>query len=71
MKKFVGQAKTDQYFVGCTGQTVFLCDTTGAEIARFKDIKYGYMPLFSPDGDTSSSSQPRAGWLLIRRRSES
>jgi len=62
MKKFVGQAKTDQYFVGCTGQTVFLCDTTGAEIAQFKDIKYGYMPLFAPDGDRFIVKST-AGWM--------
>jgi len=51
MRKFVGQAETEKYKVGCTGQTVYLYDASGAELAKFKDIKYGYMPLFSPDKD--------------------
>jgi len=51
MKKFVGQVQTDRYIVGCTGQTVFLYDASGTELAKFKDIKYGYMPLFASDGD--------------------
>ena len=48
MRKFVGYAKNDNFSVGCTGQTVYVYDVEGEEVGRFKDIKYGYKPLFCP-----------------------
>lgn len=51
MPRFWGYISNGQYSVGCTGQTVYVYDSAGKELARFKDIRYGYTPLFSPDGD--------------------
>lgn len=50
MKKFWGCASNGIYTIGCTGQTVCVYDKNGAELAKFKDIKYGYTPMISPDG---------------------
>lgn len=50
MKKFWGWASNDKFSIGCTGQTVYLYDKSGNELARFKDITYGYTPMISPDG---------------------
>jgi WD40 repeat protein len=51
MPRFWGFISNGTYCVGCTGQTVYVYDQTGNELAKFKDIKYGYHPLFFPDGD--------------------
>ena len=50
--------------VGCTGQTVCLCDASGAELATFKDLKYAYTPMFSPKGDPFIVKST-AGWLAV------
>lgn len=50
MKQFIGLASNGKYSVGCTGQTVYLYDKEGKEIAKFKDLTYAYAPLISPDG---------------------
>ena len=50
MKKFWGWASNDKFSIGCTGQTVYLYDKSGNELAKFKDITYGYTPMISPDG---------------------
>ncbi len=50
MRKFYGVAQYDNYRVGCAGQTVYVSDGQGAEIARLKDISYAYAAAFSPDG---------------------
>lgn len=50
MKKFVGFSSNREYSVGCTGQTVYLYDKEGNELARFKDLIYAYSPRISPDG---------------------
>lgn len=50
MKKFWAYISNSQYSVGTTGQTVYLFDKNENEIKKFKDIIYGYLPLFSPDG---------------------
>ena len=49
MRKFIGTATNDDFTVGCTGQTVYLFDKDGNEIAKFKDIIYAYTPILSPD----------------------
>ena len=49
MRKFIGTATNDNFTVGCTGQTVYLLDKDGNEIAKFKDIIYAYTPILSPD----------------------
>ena len=50
MKKFWGYASNGEFSVGCTGQTVYLYNKAGIEIAKFKDIIYAYTPMFSPNG---------------------
>ena len=50
MKKFWGYVSNNEFSVGCTGQTVYLFDKDGNELAKFKDIIYGYTPMISPDG---------------------
>lgn len=50
MKNFWSYISNGKYSVGTTGQTVYLYDENGNEIRKFKDIKYGYTPMFSPDG---------------------
>ncbi len=50
MKKFWGYDTNGSFSVGCTGQTVYVYDESGNEIGKFKDIRYGYTPMISPDG---------------------
>ena len=45
---FIGNEKYD---IGCTGQTVYLYDKQGNEIAKFKDLPYAYTSAISPNGD--------------------
>ena len=51
MKKFWSYIENDKYGVGCTGQTVYLYDKNGTELAKFKDLPYAYKPAFSPLGN--------------------
>ena len=51
MKKFWSYAENDKYGVGCTGQTVFVYDKIGNELAKFKDLPYAYKSALSPNGD--------------------
>ncbi len=51
MKKFWSYISNEQYSVGCTGGTVYIYDKEGTEIAKFKDVQYGYNPVISPRGD--------------------
>lgn len=48
MPKFWGYIKNEQYAVGCTGQTVYVYNAEGKELVKFKDIIYGYTPMFCP-----------------------
>ena len=50
MKNFVGFTSNGEYSVGCTGQTVYLYDKDSKELAKFKDLRYAYSPMISPDG---------------------
>ena len=45
---FIGN---DSYNIGCTGQTVYLYDKQGVELARFKDLTYAYTAAISPKND--------------------
>ena len=51
MRKFCSYIKNDKYAIGCTGQTVYVYDSEGTEIAKFKDLPYAYKSAFSPNGD--------------------
>jgi len=48
MSKFWGYIQNSEFSVGCTGQTVYVFDCAGNELATFKDIIYAYTPLFCP-----------------------
>ncbi len=52
MRKFWSYVTNGQYDVRCTGQTVYLYDNAGTELAKFKDITYGYIAVFSPVNST-------------------
>lgn len=51
MRNFISYIKNDKYAIGCTGQTVYVYDNEGAELAKFKDLPYAYMSAISPNGD--------------------
>ena len=51
MPKFWSLISNGKYSVGCTGQTVYIYDQNGAELAKFKDLPYAYTAAFSPKGD--------------------
>lgn len=48
MRKFQCYIKNEKYAIGCTGATVYVYDSSGAELAKFKDIKYAYDAMFNP-----------------------
>ena len=50
MRAFYGVAQSAGYRVGCAGQTVYVFNDQGAEIARLKDVAYAYAAAFSPNG---------------------
>lgn len=51
MPKFWSYISNGKYSVGCTGQTVYLYDKNGTELAKFKDLIYAYTAAFSPKDD--------------------
>ncbi|MBR5545069.1 MAG: hypothetical protein IKU66_06305 [Clostridia bacterium] len=52
MRNFVGYTENENFKVGCTGQTTYVYDKDGNELARFKkDILYGYRPMFQPNSN--------------------
>lgn len=48
MRDYFALVRGKNYAVGCTGQTVYLLTKGGTELARFRDIRYGYLPLICP-----------------------
>ncbi|MDO5328359.1 MAG: hypothetical protein Q4G00_16850 [Clostridia bacterium] len=53
-KSFVSLIANDRYQVGCTGQTVYVRDATGNELAKFKDMTYAYYPALHPNGEIAA-----------------
>lgn len=51
MRKFWSYISNEKYSVGCTGQTVYVYDYAGNELAKFKDIKYAYESIFCSGKD--------------------
>lgn len=52
MKSFWGYTENEKFKVGCTGQTTYVYDKNGNELAKFKkDILYGYLPMFKPNSN--------------------
>ena len=52
MPSFWSLIENEKYKIGCTGQTVYVYDKAGKELARFKDLIYAYLPVLSPRGDS-------------------
>ncbi len=50
MRSFWSYISNGKVSVGCTGQTVYVYDQNGTELTKFKDLKYAYLPVISPDG---------------------
>ena len=50
MPSFWSCISNGTHTVGCTGQTVYVYDKNGNELAKFKDLKYAYLPIISPNG---------------------
>ena len=53
-KPFVSLIANDRYQIGCTGQTVYILDTVGNELSKFKDMTYAYYPALHPDGEIAA-----------------
>ena len=51
MPSFWSLIENEKYKIGCTGQTVYVYDKAGKELARFKDLNYDYLPVISPRDD--------------------
>lgn len=51
VKNFYSFVSNGEYSVGCTGQTVYIFDENGTELASFKDLTYAYDCAISPKGD--------------------
>ncbi len=51
MRSYTSLIGNGSHMVGCTGQTVYLMDSKGTEIAKFRDLKYAYLSAISPRGD--------------------
>lgn len=51
MKNFWSLISNGNFKVGCTGQTVYVYDSSDNEIAKFKDLIYAYNAAISPEGD--------------------
>ena len=53
-KPFVSLIANERYQVGCTGQTVYVLDASGNELAKFKDMIYAYYPALHPGGEIAA-----------------
>lgn len=47
MRKFWGFYKNESYSVGCNGSTVYIYDSTGTELAKFRDFPYLILQLLN------------------------
>ena len=53
-KSFFSLVANERFQVGCTGQTVYVLDPAGNELAKFKDVAYAYYPALHPNGDIAA-----------------
>ncbi len=51
MRKFWGFYKNASYSVGCNGGTIYIYDSNGKELAKFKDFPYAYTAAFKPNSN--------------------
>lgn len=64
MKQFEGASANGKFFVGCTGQTVYVYDENNRELRRFVDLTYAYHAMISPDGKIFVVKSTN-GWLAV------
>lgn len=62
MRKFWGYYENDTFHVGCSGGTVYICDSQNRELAKFKDFPYAYTAAFMP-GRNIIAVKSTAGYL--------
>ena len=48
MPSFWSYISNEKYSIGCTGQTVYVYNKNGEELAKFKDLPYAYTAAISP-----------------------
>lgn len=65
MPNFVGFCRNERFTVGCTGQSVYVFDSDGNELARFKGLKYAYTALLNPAKDSQLIVKQTEGIFLI------
>lgn len=51
MRKFWGFYINEKYSIGCNGGTVYVYDSNGKELAKFKDFPYAYKAAFKPNSN--------------------
>jgi len=51
MRKFWGFYKNESYNVGCHGGTVYIYDSNGIELKKFRDFPCAYTAAFMPDSN--------------------
>lgn len=51
MRNFWSFISNDKYGIGCTGQTAYVLDAAGEEVARFRGLSYAYDPYLKPNGE--------------------
>ncbi len=62
MKNFWSYIQNNRFAVGCTGQSVYVYDPEGRELACFRGLKYAYVPLFCPQKPLLAMNPPSHGW---------
>lgn len=53
-KPFVSLISNERFQLGCTGQTVYVLDSAGNELAKFKDMSYAYYAALHPGGEIAA-----------------
>ena len=64
MRKFWGFYDNGIYKVGCNGATMYLYDVENRELAKFKDIPYGYRGAFKPQSNIFVLRSTE-GWIAV------
>ncbi len=69
MAKIINSISNGEYTIGCTGQTVYVYDKNGVELAKFKDLIYAYNAAISPRGDifVVKTAEGRLGVYSLER----
>ena len=53
-KPFVSLISNEHFQLGCTGQTVYVLNAAGNELAKFKDMIYAYSAALHPNGEVAA-----------------